>query len=278
MSNATEPSNQMQKKSEGSSKATPLFSLFETMALLAGMVLAFFASQLLGVLIAGKLLLPSASSQTVGDIFYHASGNGTIVSSSIFLSFIFLSALIVFLIRLKNGMICDYLALKPFAMKVAIGMFGLLLLFMLGSQGLTYLLDKSPSRFVDPLYASVSSVWLLVIALVIVAPIYEELVFRGIIWSALKEQFSSRYVSDSLSNAELAIKSEAHGALMAGLITSLVFAIMHLQYGLYEISTIIVLALIFSYARYKSGSIVLPIILHVINNGFAMSQYLSQVT
>ncbi len=278
MSNVTEPSNQMKNKSKGSSKVIPLFSLFETMALLMGMVLAFFASQLLGIFIAGKLLLPSASSQTVGDVFYYASGNGTIVSSSIFLSFVFLSALIVFLIRLKGGITRDYLALKPFTVKVALGMSGLLLLFMIGSQGLTYLLNKSPSRFVDPLYASVSSVWLLVIALVIVAPIYEELVFRGIIWSALKEQFSSRYVSDSLSKAEVAVKSEAHGALMAGMITSVVFAIMHLQYGLYEISTIIVLALIFSYARYKSGSLVLPIILHIINNGFAMSQYLSQVT
>ncbi|MES1964272.1 CPBP family intramembrane metalloprotease [Psychrobacter sp. AH5] len=252
----------------------PLFSLFEAMALLVGMVFAFFASQLLGVYIAGRLLLPAFKTQTVADVFYHASGNGTIVSSSIFLSLLFLSALIVLLIRSKGGRVSDYLALKRFNLKVAIGSFGLLLIFLIGSQALTYLLDKSPSLFVDPLYQSVSSVWLLIIALVIVAPIYEELVFRGIIWSALKEQFSLRYVANSLSLAEARAKSEAHGALMASLITSLVFAIMHLQYGLYEISTIVLLAMIFCYARYKSGSLLLPILLHIFNNGLAMGQYL----
>ncbi len=259
-------------------QASPLFSLFEAMALLAGMVLAFFASQLLGVYIAGKLLLPATKAQTVADIFYFASGNGTIVSSSIFLSLVFLSALIVLLIRLKGGSVVDYLALKRFSLKVAIGTFALLLIFMIGSQALTYLLDKSPSLFVDPLYDSVSSVWLLIIAMVIVAPIYEELVFRGIIWSALKEQFSLRYVSSSLSAVEARAKAGKHGALMASLITSLVFAIMHLQYGLYEISTIVLLAMIFCYARYKSGSLWLPILLHIINNGLAMWQYLLQVS
>ena len=62
---------------------------------------------------------------------------------------------------------------------------------------------------------------------------------------------------------------------MASVITSLVFAVMHLQYGLYEISTIVVLALIFCYARYKSGSLFLPIALHIFNNGLAMWQYLA---
>jgi membrane protease YdiL (CAAX protease family) len=53
--------------------------------------------------------------------------------------------------------------------------------------------------------------------------------------------------------------------------------VIHLQYGIYEISTIVVLALIFCYARIKSGSLVLPMLLHIINNGGAMGQYLAQV-
>jgi len=257
-------------------KAPPLFSLWEALALLVGMVFAFFGSQLLGIYIAGKLLLPSTKSQTAADLFYFASGNGTIVSSSIVFSGVFLSALIALIIRSKGAQVSDYLALKSFSLKVAVGSFGLLLLFMIGSQALTYWLDKSPSLFVDPLYASVSSVWLLIIAMVVIAPIYEELLFRGIIWSALKEQFAIKFDKRGLSKAEGLAQSEAHGALMASLITSLVFAIMHLQYGLYEISTIVVLAFIFCYARYKSGSLLLPIALHICNNGLAMWQYLAQ--
>jgi membrane protease YdiL (CAAX protease family) len=144
-------------------------------------------------------------------------------------------------------------------------MLGLLLIFMIGSQALTYLLDKSPLVFVDPLYQSVSSVWLLIFAMVIVAPIYEELIFRGLLWSAIAEQFSG------------ATYKEHRGAVVASLVTSVIFAVIHLQYGIYEISTIVVLALIFCYARIKSGSLVLPMLLHIINNGAAMGQYLAQV-
>lgn len=243
----------------------PLFSHFGVLALIVGMVVAFFISQLVGVYIAGKLVLPAASTLTIGDIFYLGSSDGTVVSASIFISWILLTALSVFIIRLRGGNVRRYLALTPFSLAVGMGLFGLLLLFMIGSQALTYWFNESPLVFVDPLYESVSSVWLLVIAMVIVAPMYEELIFRGILWSAIAEQFSSQH-------------SKRRGVVIASIITSLIFATIHLQYGLYEISTIMVLALIFCYARIKSGSLLLPMLLHIINNGVAMWQYLSQVS
>ena len=236
----------------------PLFSRFGVVALIIGTVIAFFASQLVGVYLAGKVLLADSKSLTVGDIFYLGSNDGTIVSVSIIVSLLILTVLSVIIIRIRGGSSRHYLALKPFLLASGIGMFGLLLLFMIASQALTYWLDKQPSAFVDPLFQSVSSVWLLVFALVIVAPIYEELVFRGLLWQAISEQFIER-----------------QGAVIASIVTSLIFAIIHLQYGLYEISTIVVLALIFCYARYKSGSLLLPIMLHMINNGAAMWLYLS---
>ncbi|WP_209959007.1 CPBP family intramembrane glutamic endopeptidase [Psychrobacter sp. PL19] len=256
MSNATTLNNTVTPV-----KHPPLFSRWGVFVLIVGVVLAFFMSQLLGIYIAGKLLLPAASSSSVGNIFFFGSANGTVVSVSIIISWVLLTALSVSTVHLKGGKIRRYLALTPFSLTVAAGMFGLLLLFMIGSQALTYLLDKSPLLFVDPLYESVSSVWLLILAIVIVAPIYEELVFRGLLWSAIAEQFS-----------------EQRGAIIASIITSLIFAVIHLQYGLYEISTIVILAFIFCYARIKSGSLLLPIILHIINNGAAMWQYLAQVT
>ncbi|WP_350559130.1 type II CAAX endopeptidase family protein [Psychrobacter sp. CAL346-MNA-CIBAN-0220] len=243
----------------------PLFSRFGVLALSVGMVIAFFISQLVGVYIAGKLVLPAANTLTIGDIFYLGSSDGTVVSVSILISGVLLTALSFFIIRLKGGNVRRYLALTPFSLAVGIGLLGLLLLFMIGSQALTYWLDKTPLDFVDPLYQSVSSVWLLVIAMVIIAPIYEELIFRGILWAAIAEQFSSPH-------------SERRGIIVASMVTSLIFATIHMQYGLYEISTIVVLALIFCYARIKSGSLLLPMLLHIINNGAAMGQYLLQVS
>lgn len=247
-------------------KRLPLFSRFGVLALIIGMVIAFFASQLLGVYAAGKLLLPAAGSLSVGDIFLLGSSDGTIISVSVIISWILLTALSVLIVRSKSGDIRRYLALTPFSVAVGIGFLGLLLLFMIGSEALTYLLDKSPLDFVDPLYESVSSVWLLIIAMVVVAPIYEELVFRGLLWSAIAEQFSAPSYPAQ------------RGAMAASVVTSIIFAVIHLQYGLYEISTIVVLALIFCYARIKSGSLLLPMLLHIVNNGVAMWQYLAQAT
>ena len=243
----------------------PLFTRLGTLLLIIGMVIFFFISQLIGIYIAGKLVLPTAKSATVGDIFFFGSNDGTVVSISIMIGCVLLVAISALVIRVRGGNLKQYLVLRPFSLAVGMGMIGLLLIFMIGSQALTYMLDKSPLAFVDPLYQSVSSVWLLIFAMVIVAPIYEELIFRGILWSAIAEQFTSPP------------DTEYRGAIVASLVTSLIFAVIHLQYGIYEISTIVVLALLFCYARIKSGSLILPILLHIINNGAAMWQYLAQV-
>ncbi|MDN3454063.1 MULTISPECIES: CPBP family intramembrane glutamic endopeptidase [unclassified Psychrobacter] len=249
-----------------SSELTPLFSRWGTFWLTVGMVFAFFISQLFGVYIAGKLVLPAAKKASIGDIFFFGSNDGTVVSLSILIGCVLLLALSVLIIRLKRGMLRQYLALKPFSVSVGMRVLGLLLVFMIASQALTYMLDMTPLVFVDPLYQSVSSVWLLVFAIVVVAPIYEEVVFRGILWSAITEQFTAPSYSEN------------HGAIVASMVTSLIFAVIHVQYGIYEISTIVVLALIFCYARIKSGSLLLPIVLHIVNNGAAMWQYVAQST
>jgi len=245
-------------------KPPPLFSRLGAFLLTIGMVLAFFISQLLGVYIAGTLVLPAHKASTASDIFFFGSNDGTVVSLSIMIGCVLLVAISVLVIRLRGGRVRQYLALKPFSFAVGMGMFGLLLLFMIISQALTYWFDETPLVFVDPLYQSVSSVWLLVVAMVIVAPLYEELIFRGVLWSAIAEQYTPQAAS------------EHRGAIVASLVTSLIFAVIHVQYGIYEIGTIVVLALIFCYARVKSGSLLLPMLLHVINNGAAMWQYLAQ--
>ncbi|WP_352338642.1 type II CAAX endopeptidase family protein [Psychrobacter sp. 16-MNA-CIBAN-0192] len=238
----------------------PLFSRFGVPVLVVGMVIAFFVTQLIGIYLAGSILLPAVDTLTVGDIFFLGSMDGTIVSASILISCVLLTLLMMAVIRVKGGNFRQYLALHSFSWLTAAAMMGILVLFMLVSQIVTYWLDKTPLDFVDPLYQSVSSVWLLVVAMVIVAPIYEELVFRGLLWSAISEQFSMQ-----------------RGTIIASTVTSIIFAVIHLQYGLYEITTIMLLALIFCYARIKSGSVLLPILLHMINNGVAMGQYLMQV-
>ncbi|WP_169392874.1 MULTISPECIES: CPBP family intramembrane glutamic endopeptidase [Psychrobacter] len=237
----------------------PLFSRLGVIGLVIAALILFFVSQTASVFLAGKWLLPNSNALLWDEVLFLGSSDGTVVSASIIFSALILTLLIWLILRLKKRSMLDYLAIKSFSAKVAIAMIGILLIFMIGSQALTYVLDKVPLEFVDPLFESVSSVWLLVAVMVVVAPIYEELVFRGLLWSAIAEQFEP-----------------PRGVVIASLITSIIFALIHLQYGIYEMTTIVILALIFCLARIKSGSLLLPMLLHIINNGAAMLQYLQQ--
>lgn len=243
-----------------------LFSSVGAFLLTIAMVVVFFISQLVGVYIASKLILPAADKLSVSELFSLGSSQGTVISVSILISAVLLTVVTFFIVRLKGGDVKQYLKLHSFSLGIGIRMLGWLVVFMVGSELLTAVLDKTPLVFMDPLYQSVSSVWLLTFALVIVAPFYEELVFRGLLWSAISEQFLT------------SVNSEKTAAVIASIVTSIIFATIHVQYGWYEISSIVVLALIFCYARIKSGSLLLCILLHSINNGVAMMLYLTQVT
>ena len=71
----------------------PLFTHLGTLLLIVGMVVVFFISQLIGIYIAGKLLLSTAESTTLGDIFFFGSNDGTVVSISIMIGCVLLVAI-----------------------------------------------------------------------------------------------------------------------------------------------------------------------------------------
>ena len=118
------------------------------------------------------------------------------------------------LFKKKSSNIKDYLAIRWFSRQhLLIGVMWLLILNVL-INAVTVWLDREPMLFMDGLAQSAQPLWLLVIAMVIFAPVYEEVMFRGFLWTGLA---SSRL-----------------GVWGASLISSLVFALIHLQYGVVE--------------------------------------------
>lgn len=93
---------------------------------------------------------------------------------------------------------------------------------------------------------------LLWLAVVVAAPIFEEILFRG-------------YLFEGLRRSRL-------GAAGAVLLSSVLFALPHLQYDLFDISSVLVLGVVFGLARWRSGSTYLPIALHILSNGLSMLQ------
>jgi uncharacterized protein len=93
-----------------------------------------------------------------------------------------------------------------------------------------------------------------VLAVVLIAPVSEELVFRGMLYHLV----STTRLRDA-------------GAIV---ITALVFAAFHYQYSPKEVLLILVDGLFFGVVRYSTGSTMLTIVLHMLGNSYAAYQRL----
>lgn len=106
------------------------------------------------------------------------------------------------------------------------------------------------------LFQELSSPWLLLVGGIVVAPVVEELFFRGFVFAGLRERY---------------------GARKAGLISAGLFAVVHLQ-PLTAVP-IFLLGVVFAYLYHRSGSIWPAVIMHVLTNavGLGAAYLASQV-
>lgn len=234
---------------------TPIYSLPMTLFLSSVLLVVFFISQILGIFLFTPYVLSNSHQLDVANRLAMGNDNGTVMSLSVIFTFIMIVSCVGLLIKCKKGAkLIDYLAITPFHWSQLLRCGLLLIAINMIAETMFIWLEREPMLFVDSLYETAKPIWLLILAMVVFAPLYEEIMFRGFMWVGF-------------ANSQV-------GFWGASVITSLVFAIVHLQYGLVEMATIVVLAMLFSYARAISGSLLLPIVLHIINNGLAMGQYL----
>jgi membrane protease YdiL (CAAX protease family) len=105
---------------------------------------------------------------------------------------------------------------------------------------------KTPQSMID-IYNTTDYLLLLLVAVVIAAPIFEELIFRGFLFKGLEKS--------------------PLGVVATIIITSILFTLIHAgQYDLTILVVLFPLAIILGLSRYRSGGIYLPIYLHFINN------------
>lgn len=180
--------------------------------------------------------------------------NGTVMAIGAILPAIFTILLMAAIIKAKNNIpIRDYLDLKSFSFGAARFWLIILVLFLIASDGITHLMGKPivPDVMLVT-YRSAEPVWLLWLALIIAAPLFEEIFFRGFLLSG----FSSSFM----------------GPTAALIITSALWAVIHVQYEIYAIIIIFLMGLLLGLAKRKSQSILLPIFLHATSNAIAAFQ------
>jgi membrane protease YdiL (CAAX protease family) len=117
------------------------------------------------------------------------------------------------------------------------------------------LLDRPPlPQFMIDFHATAGSAWLLGTAVVVGAPVVEELLFRGVVLPGMVPL--------------------RHGRLAGILLSAFLWAGIHLQYDLFDMSAIFVLGLIFGAARLHGRSLWAPLLLHAAFNLAALAQLL----
>ena len=165
----------------------------------------------------------------------------TLISAPVCLGMIYLA------IRLRRGPVGQYLALNMPSRGQLVTWVAGLAVFILCSDGLALLTGRDVvTPFMLEIWQSAGFVPLLLLALIVFAPIWEEAMFRGFMFTGLA--------------------SSPVGATGAVLIPSALWAVMHTQYDVFEIGTIFVMGIFLGIARLRTRSTLLTIILHAIVN------------
>jgi uncharacterized protein len=163
--------------------------------------------------------------------------------------------------RRRDWSFTEYLGLVWPAPRDAVVALWILVIFLLGYDALTYALGRDiVTPFQVDTYQSARKAGMLPVfwfALVIAAPIAEEIMFRGFL-------FRGWVTSERM-------------AILGILIISALFAAIHIQYDWFGILQVFFIGLLFGLVRWRSGSTTLTILMHVLANLWATVETMIKV-
>src|SRR5262249_18289381 len=149
-----------------------------------------------------------------------AAQNGYFVSLTTLVTAVVCCALILGVIKFKKrSILSDYLAVRAVSLRTVLRWLALLAGFILLSDVTTSLLGRPivPS-FMSAMYATADPVWMMWVAMLIAAPLFEETFFRGLLF----EGFQSSFL----------------GTVGTVVVTAGLWAVIHVQYDAYGIMSI----------------------------------------
>jgi len=222
-------------------------------------VLVIFISVVIQVVIAVIFIIAKLVTETSIDLteldfleWLETIDLGLLLSLAIVISAIVCIGLIFIIIKVRRGAtIGDYLGFKSIGTGTVLVALAISVTYIV----LSVLVNMGLNRATDSdimVQAYATSVWpaLFWMAVVVFGPFFEEVLFRGFLFEGFRHT--------------------RIGIVGTVVLTSLVWAGFHLQYGLFEIASIFVLGVIFGIVRYKTGSLWAPMIMHTFNNLMAV--------
>ena len=185
------------------------------------------------------------------ELIESVSSNGTYLTVGIIFSAWIGSLAIGGAILLRKGItLKEYLAVKNLPFKTYARWLAFVLIFLFSWGVVNMVLNQPGSAWMAETYESAGYLPLLWVAVVVVAPLIEELFFRGFLFEGLRDSWM--------------------GPTGAVLVTSLAWAAIHMQYEMFQIAIIGTLGILLGIAKLKTRSLYIPIAMHTFNNLLAM--------
>ena len=190
---------------------------------------------------------------SIGTVRHLADDTQLLIQISLVVNLLSLPLIALMVFSKKSSSWRDYMAWRRVSIWRVIG-WCMLCMFAVYLTGVVHQLLGWPESDFMAKMALVGSPVVLILTVAVAAPIFEELVFRGFMYSGFERSL---------------------GAVPAVLLTSAIFAMMHVQYNHYELLHIFVFGLVLAWARMRTQSLWTPIAMHAVNNGLAIMTVLA---
>ncbi|MCB0764301.1 MAG: CPBP family intramembrane metalloprotease [Flavobacteriales bacterium] len=172
--------------------------------------------------------------------------NGDLVAKAAAWSALIGACLILISVLLwKRGATQGFLGLRTPTWRAMLAWTAIFIILGVLIESLSYLFPVFRTDFMAQVVESTGNMFLLYVGVGILAPLFEELLLRGLLYGSL------RHILDQ----------HASVAISAG-----VFTMMHMQYSWAVMLLILPMGVVLGYARARSGSIWVPFVLHMLNN------------
>ncbi len=174
--------------------------------------------------------------------------NGSYIAITVIVSGLICTPLTLLFAKLrKNISVRDYIGFRNLRRREWVKWLLILAAFLFLSDAVSLLLHQPivPSFMADA-YQTASFLPSLLFAIIVAAPIFEEIFFRGFLFQG--------------------IRYSRLGPIGAIGITSLVWAVIHLQYDAYGITTLVAFGLLLGIVRLRTDSIYLLMVMHSFAN------------
>lgn len=184
----------------------------------------------------------------IPEITKHLSSHGNLYTYAIVAAAVIGVPMVLLLLMTKGKKhFADYAAIRKVTLwKAALWSLGPLVLLS-ALVGLNLLLKKPVcTEIIAQQFRTAKYLWLLAIGTIVLAPLYEELIFRGFLFKG--------FLESSL------------GPVGAVMLTGLLWALIHLQYEVGQVFVIFVLGVLLGLARLYTKSIWTSMIMHAVWN------------